>query len=84
MNHEYEMRCLLTNARSLMPKMDSMVDAFRSLDLNFASITETWFKGGKALSNKLTEVEGSSGIRILHKSRDGRVKKAGGGSGTGI
>ena len=79
MNHENEIRCLLTNARSLMPKMDSMIDAFRSLDLNFASITETWFRGGKALANKLTEVEGSSGIKILHRSRDGRIKKTGGG-----
>lgn len=57
LNDDYDLRCLLTNARSLMPKIDLMIDAFRSLSLNFASITETWLKGGKVLANKLTEVD---------------------------
>ena len=76
---EYSVRFMLTNARSLIPKLDSMVDAFGSLELNFASVTETWFKGGKALKDRLVDLEGQSGIRILHRSRDGRTKKTGGG-----
>ena len=70
---------LLTNARSLKPKMNSLVDAFDSLALNFACITETWYQGGKALKDHLVEVEGANGIRILQKNRDGRLKKRGGG-----
>ena len=76
---ENGMRFLLTNARSLKQKTAALTDAFQSLDLNFAGITETWFKGGKALTADLAEYEGSTGIRILHRSRDGRKKGNGGG-----
>ena len=78
-NEEYGIRLLPTNARSLMPKLDSLKDAFQSLCLNFASITDTWFKGGSALGGDLIDFEGLTGIKILHKSRDGRRKKTGGG-----
>ena len=71
-------RMLLTNASSLKPKMNSLVDAFDSLTLNFACITETWYQGGKALKDHMIEVEGANGIRILQKNRDGRLKKRGG------
>ena len=78
-DNEYGVRLLLTNARSLKPKIDALVEAFQSLDLNAASITETWFKGGIKLRDDLRELEGKSGIRVLHKSRDGRTSKGGGG-----
>ena len=39
-------RFLLTNARSITPKIDSLKDAFNSLNLQFACITETWYAGG--------------------------------------
>ena len=42
---EYSVRLLLTNARSLKPKIDSLKSAFSSLGLNLACITETWYKG---------------------------------------
>ena len=73
------MRLLLTNARSLRPKTTSLLDAFDSLGLNLACITETWYRGGKELREHLQEVEASSGVRIVHKSRDGRGRKSGGG-----
>ena len=78
-NEDYGIRLLLTNARSLMPKLDSLKDAFQSLCLNFARVTESWFRGGAALKNDLTDFEGLTAIKILHKSPDGRRKKAGGG-----
>ena len=36
-------------------------------------------KGGGELKEHLSELESETGIRILHKSRDGRMKKTGGG-----
>ena len=72
-------RFLLTNARSLMLKTDALNDAFESLNLNFACITETWFKGGKELRRKLNDIEGATGVKYIHKSRDGRTKNVGGG-----
>ena len=70
---------LLTNARSLIQKTDALTDAFESLGLDFACVTETWFKGGKALKDSLDDIEGASGIRFVHKSRDGRRSGYGGG-----
>ena len=76
-HEQHGVRFLLS--RSLLPKMDSMVDAFCSLNLDFASITETWFRNGKLLKDRLTDLEGSSGIKIIHQSRDGRRSRIGGG-----
>ena len=78
-SNENAVRLLLANARSLKPKTKSLRDAFSSLGLNVACITESWFKNGVDLRNYLTELEATSGIRILHKSRDGRKKGSGGG-----
>ena len=62
-----------------MQKTDALTDAFESLNLDFACITETWFKGGRELKEMLSDIEGASGIRFVHKSRDGRRRSAGGG-----
>ena len=61
-----------------MPKLESMTSAFQSLSLHGAGITETWFKGGRSLKERLDELEDAELIRVIHKSRDGRKKKAGG------
>ena len=72
-------RFLLTNARSLEPKIESLLDAFKSLNLHFSCVTETWYKGGSALREHLADIEGAAGVRVLHHSRDGRAKTRGGG-----
>ena len=72
-------RFLLTNARSIMPKIKSLQDAFQSLNLHFACVTETWYAGSRELRDHIVDVQGESGIIILQKSRDGRVKRRGGG-----
>ena len=56
-----------------------MVQAFDSLELDFAIISETWFKPGSDLRSKLDDLEGEHGIKIVHQSRDGRSRKAAGG-----
>ena len=59
--------------------MGALVAAFDSLDLDMACITETWFKPGGDLGAKLCDVESEHGIKIIHKSRDGRHRRAAGG-----
>ena len=85
-NVENEVACadhcvnfILTNARSLKPKFDSMMDAFKSLNLDFLCATETWFKGGKDLNEALLDLVGKAGVSVIHKSRDGRQSGRGGG-----
>ena len=70
---------LLTNARSLLPKMGALKDAFDSLELHCACVTEMWFRAGKDLNRTQENFEGEHGISIIHCSRDGRSKKAAGG-----
>ena len=81
-NPTFKINCakfFLTNARSLIQKTDALMDAFESLGLDFACVAETWFKGGRALKDALTDIEGASGIRFVHRSRDGRRGGHGGG-----
>ena len=70
---------ILTNARSLAHKITSLIDMVQELDLNFAAITETWFKGGVQLRQELSDIEQAAGIKVLHRNRDGRRKTRGGG-----
>ena len=73
-------RLLITNARSLLPKIDALTHAFDSLDLHIAGITETWMKNGSALKGRLEDLEDDKGIRLIHKCRGGRGGRHGGGS----
>lgn len=70
---------LLTIACLLLPKTGALIDTFSALDLDIACITETWFKPGSKLRSKLDDIEGDHGIKIIHRSRDGRSMQAGGG-----
>ena len=36
----------VTNARSVAPKMDSVIETFNKLELAFMAITETWLVNG--------------------------------------
>ena len=68
---------VLSNARSLAPKITSLTDMIHELDLAFAAVTETWFSGGLALDVALGDIEQAVGIKFLCKNRRG--KKRGGG-----
>lgn len=70
---------LLSNARSLLPKTYELIDASNSPDFDVACITETWFQPGKDLQSRLEDLEGEHGIRVVHRSQDGRSKRAAGG-----
>ena len=70
---------LLTNARLLINRMGALADAIDSLKVDVACVTETWFKGGKKLQEGLGRLQGERGVKVLHRSRDGRRKSAGGG-----
>ena len=67
-------RLILTNARSLYQKMNSLINMIKELELSFAAITETWFKGGMQLKQELGDIEHATGIKFLYRNRDGRKK----------
>ena len=71
---------LLANARSLAPKMESLIEYFTEHDLHAAIITESWLKDGEALEEAKTDLEMGEDISIIHRNRRSkRGRTAGGG-----
>ena len=60
---------LNTNARSLCPKFESMLDNFKELDCCFGVVTETWLKDGKLLEDQLRDVQDGHGLSVIYKNR---------------
>ena len=58
-----------TNARSLCPKIDSLVDCFDELEVDIAVVTETWLKDGPELVHDLAELEQAAGIGAFTRNR---------------
>ena len=62
----------LTNARSLGPKIGSLIDYFEELDISFALITETWLVKGRDLERNVEDLELGENIAIINKNRHNR------------
>ena len=62
-------RYILSNARSLKPKIESLIDYFDELDLHLAIVTESWLKPGRELERNTRDLESGQRLAILHKSR---------------
>ena len=64
---------LLTNARSLAPKLDSFVENFQERDIDLAVVTETWlYEGCDLLADGSVDLRLGEGIGALHCGRSGR------------
>ena len=69
-NNELERLTIInTNARSLCPKIDSMIDYFNELECTFSIITETWMSDGEHLQNDIRDLQDGAGITMLCKNR---------------
>lgn len=58
-----------TNARSLRPKILSLIDAFVELDLFFSVVTETWFSDGAKLELESEDLLLGHGLRAVTLNR---------------
>ena len=58
-----------TNARLLCPKIDSLVECFEELKVDISIVTETWFKRGQELDQRLSDLEHGFGLCALTKNR---------------
>ena len=77
-----QIRCLLTNARSLSPKILSLITMFSELQLHFAVVTESWLNDGETLDRDVIDLEYGTDLKILYKNRPVRAvgrRKVGGG-----
>ena len=70
---------LLSNARSLLPKIECLVDHFRNLELSSAIITESWLRPGVKLDEELEDFEWGEKLKVFHRSRKTRSGRSAGG-----
>ena len=71
----------ITNARSLAPKINSLIDNFSELDLHFSKITESWLREGQPLRDAVHDLNAGCNLDMLTHNRptkNGR-RTAGGG-----
>ena len=60
---------MLTNARSLSPKIESLHEYFSEHDIDVALITESWLKDGSILDRDVIDLEFGTNLKILYKNR---------------
>ena len=70
--NDHMLNIMLTNARSLSPKIDSLQDNFYAHNLDVALITESWLKDGTVLDNDVIDLEQGTGLGIIYKNRSRR------------
>ena len=63
------MNFILTNSRSLTPKINSLVDYFDERDLAFALVSETWLTSGRDLEHNGADLDAGANIGIIYKNR---------------
>ena len=64
---------LITNARSLSPKIESLQNNFEAHELDFALVTESWLNDGETLNKDIIDLEHGTGLKILYKNRPRRA-----------
>lgn len=70
------LKILLTNARSLSPKILSLHEYFNECDIDVALVTESWLKDGRVLDRDIIDLEHGSDLKILYKNRPKRSASA--------
>ena len=45
-----------TNARSLCPKIESLIDCYKALDVTLGIVTETWLADGASLDKDIQDL----------------------------
>ena len=66
------MNIVNTNARSLCPKIHSLLDCFVELKIDLAILTETWLTDGEGLEEDIEDLREGSGL-----GQNSRFLKAG-------
>ena len=58
-----------TNARSLCPKITSLIDCIDELEATVAVVTETWLADGEPLEKDVADLAHGAGLGLLHRNR---------------
>ena len=66
----FKLTLINTNARSLRPKVKSLIDNIQELEATFAVVTETWFSEGTQLERETENLLLGSGLSMLTRNRE--------------
>ena len=58
-----------TNARSLCPKIDSLLDCMQEMEAKIAVVMETWMRGGEGLEGRKEDLELGAGVGMICRNR---------------
>ena len=58
-----------TNARSLCPKIDSLIDCFEELDVTLGIVTKIWLPDGTSLNQDVQDLAKGAGLDMLCLNR---------------
>ena len=64
-----DLMILNTNARSLCPKIDSLIDCMTETDARIVVVTETWLDDGEDLEQDRRDLSEGAGIGMVTKNR---------------
>ena len=63
------LRIINTNARSLGPKIRSLVDCFDEQDIDIATVTETWLQSNTELEQQVRDISGEHNLNVIFRNR---------------
>ena len=69
MNNKTNFSIVNTNARSLCPKIRSLLDCFSELNTDIAVLTETWLSDGPTLDEDIEDLRLGAGVGLLVRNR---------------
>ena len=64
-----EINIISTNARSLCPKIDSLIDCCEEMDTTIGIITEMWLADGESLDRDLHDLARGAGLGMICLNR---------------
>ena len=53
-----------TNARSLCPKINSLIDCYEELDVTLGVVTKTWLASGQSLDADIQDLADGAGLEM--------------------
>ena len=59
----------MTNATSLLAKMDSFIETLNELGSDLAIISETWMNDSRDAVQLVQDIEGNDGFNLIRKDR---------------
>ena len=69
-----KLNVILTNARSLSPKIKSLIDYLSELEVTAAIVSESWMKDGADLDSDLLDLEKGTALKMIYKNRNSQRK----------